>query len=1111
MRCVLVAGVLAGIAGACRPAERPAPLFELLDPEATGIAFVNELPESPEINIVNYLNYYNGGGVAAGDVDGDGLVDLYFTSNLGTDRLYRNLGGFRFEDITDRAGVGTAPGWTSGVTMADVNGDGHLDIYVSTVSHLALHGSNVLYLNNGDGTFTDRTAEFGLQHVGYSTQAAFFDYDGDGDLDMYLLNHSTHEERGKAFNPERRTRHPRSGDRLFRNEGNRFTDVSEAAGIYGGVEGYGLGIAIGDLNLDECPDIYIANDFHEGDFLYLNTCSGSFVESIATAMGHTSLASMGVDVGDFDNDGRPDVVVLDMLPERDDIVKTSASAEDFNVYHLKLQLGYHPQLGRNTLQLNRGAGRFSEIAYLAGVEATDWSWAPLFADLDNDGFNDLFVSNGIYRRPNDLDYIAYVGERTVQAALMQGIGPELLAELLGRMPHVPIPNYAFRNNGDLTFTNLAREWGLGQPGFSTGAVYADLDNDGALDLVTNDVNAPARVYRNRARTLNGHHYLLVRLDGAGTANTAGIGAKVVIYHNGTMQMAEQFPTRGFQSSVDPRVHFGLGSSTRVDSALVVWPDRRYQVIRAPAVDRILVLSYREATGRYVRAATMPGQAQLFADVTQRYAPPVKHEENAFFDYNREPLIPHQLSTEGPALAVGDVNGDGLDDIYVGGAKWQAAALLVQDRAGRFRLVRDAAFVADSTHEDVDAVFFDADGDGDQDLYVVSAGNEFWDEHEPLLDRLYLNDGRGGFRRSADGLPRFFENGGCVAAADFDGDGDVDLFVGGRVVSRQYGVLPRSILLENDGRGRFRDVTAARAPGLGEAGLVASATWLDYDGDGQLDLVVVGEWMPIRLFRQERGGFVERSAEAGLGETHGWWNVVRAVDLSGSGRPDLLLGNLGLNSSIRGSRRRPVRLYVGDFFQDGRTEAILTLYKADVSYPLGRREELLRAIPQLAERFPTYASFGAARLEDLLPPAELRRAQVREAYVFASALARNRGDGTFALYPLPVEAQFAPIYAAATGDFDGDGHTDVIVAGNFFGVPPARGRYDASYGLLLRGDGTGALTPVDLEISGLVIQGEVRGVEVVRHATDGALIAVARNDGVLQLWRAVGRRTARPKG
>jgi len=1036
--------------------EHRAPLFESVPPAASGVAFVNTLPEdsATAFNILNYLYYYNGGGVAAGDVDGDGLVDLYFTSNLESDRLYRNKGNFQFEDITERAGVAGPPGWKSGVTMADVNGDGRLDIYVSAVSYLEMHGHNVLYINNGDGTFTDRTHEYGLEHTGYSTQAAFFDYDGDGDLDMYLLNSSVHTERKPSAHPQRTPRHPRAGDRLFRNDGGHFIDVSDRAHIYGGVEGYGLGVVASDLNGDGCPDLYIANDFQENDFLYWNNGDGTFTESIARAAPHTSEFSMGVDAADFNNDGRIDLMVLDMLPDREDILKTSASADHLDVFNLKLQAGYHAQYARNTLQLNRGGGHFSDIGYLAGVYATDWSWAPLFADLDNDGFKDLFVTNGIWRRPNNLDYIAAISTQ----------GPAQLDDkaLIALMPHVPIANYAYHNNGDLTFTDMAAAWGLGEPGFSNGAAYVDLDNDGALDLVVNNLNAPASIYRNHARGA----YLQVQLKGSG-ANTAGISAKVIVRAGGKTQLLEQMPTRGFQSSVDPRLHFGLGASTRIDSLTVIWPDRRFQVLTNIPANQLMTLSQHDAAGRFSYA--VPTHA-VFTDVTTRVGIDFQHHENTFYDWTREPLIPHLLSTEGPALAVGDVNRDGLDDFYVGGAKWQPGQLFIQ-QAGGFRAASTPSIVsiaADSLAEDVGAAFFDADGDGDADLYVVSGGNEFWDDAEPLRDRLYINDGRGGFRRAP--LPDFFHNGSCVVPGDFDGDGDVDLFVGSRVVARKYGVTPRSYLLQNDGAGHFTDVTAEKAPDLASVGMVTAAAWLGKD------LIVVGEWMPVRVFRSEGGHLVDRTRQAGLAGTEGWWNSVTVADLNGDGRSDLVLGNLGLNSYIRASQSEPARLDVN---------GILTFYKHGVSHPLPGRDELLSVMPQLRAKYPTYAAFAASRIE--------AAATVLEARDFASSVAIDQGHGTFVLQPLPTEAQFAPVYGAVAADFDRDGHADLLLGGNFFGVTPVQGRYDASYGLLLAGDGKGGFVPIDIDIDG-----QVRHMALARGPNGARFVVVAKNGDRLQM-------------
>ena len=1065
---------------------RGAARFERLPGDRTGVQFRNDLPEQPELNILNYLYYYNGGGVAVGDVDGNGYPDLYFTANLGPNRLYLNQGDFRFDDVTERAGVAGSSGWTTGATMADVDGDGLLDIYVSGVDYGTSDGANILYINNGDGTFSDRTREFGLEHAGYSTQALFVDYDGDGDLDMYLLNFSTHEERGEEIGMRATAPHPRAGDRLFRNDGGHFTDVTVEAGIYAGAEGYGLGVVASDLDLDGCIDIYVANDFEGDDRLYLNDCDGTFTQSIATATRHTSRFAMGVDVADIDNDGLPDIYVADMLPEREEILRSSATAEGLEAFELRMRVGYHPQYARNTLQLNRGGGRFSEIGYLADVHATDWSWATLLADFDNDGWKDLLVTNGIYRRPNDLDYIDFVGQTAIQSSLAGGVTGENLS-IRDRMPSVPIPNYLFRNRGDLTFENVATEWGVGEPGFSSGAAYVDLDNDGALDLVINDVNGPAAIYRNRSRELDGAHFLRLELRGP-AGNRQGIGAQVVIHHDGRLQMMEQVPTRGFQSSVDPRVHFGLGSSTRVDSLTVVWPDGSVQRLTGLAVDTVLRLNHDEATAADDVDRAAP--ATLFEEAPDALAAAAPHQENRFFDFSREPLIPHQVSREGPALATADVNGDGLDDLYLGGAKWQAGQLLLQRPDGSFAVAPVATFQADSLHEDVAATFLDANGDGHPDLYVVSGGNEFWGDAEALRDRLYLNDGAGGFQRAEGALPERFANGGAVAAGDFDGDGDMDLFVGGRVVAREYGAVPSSALLRNDG-GRFVDVTDEMAPALRQVGMVTGASWLQ--GPQGLELAVVGEWMPVRLFRFADDRLVETTAEAGLAGTEGWWSHVAAVDLNGDGLEDLVLGNLGLNSYLRASPDAPLRMHVADFAGDGTVQQVLSRMNDGARYPVLGRDDMAAAIPWIRERFPTHAGFAAASLEEVFGRQALADATMVEARTFASTIALRRAEGAFDLRPLPAEAQFAPIRASAALDADGDGILDLLVGGNFHGVTPLRGRYDASYGLLLIGDGTGGFTPVDPVRSGVMIDGEVREMSVLRGADGALMVAAARND------------------
>ena len=1087
------------LALACRDAAEPPALFERLTPSTTGVTFENRVPDDTALNILNFLYYYNGGGVAAGDVDGDGRPDLYFTSNRGSNRLYLNRGGYRFEDVTDRAGVGGPSGWKTGVTMADVNGDGRLDIYVSTVTYRALRGRNALYVNNGDGTFTERAREYGIDQQGYTTQAAFFDYDGDRDLDLFVLSFSTHGERSLTAAAKRSVRSARGGGRLYRNDGGRFVDVSAQAGIFGGFEGFGLGVVVSDLDADGCPDIYVANDFQENDFLYRNNCDGTFAESITQATTHTSRFSMGVDAADIDNDALPDVLVADMLPDRESILKTSASTEDFDLFNARVRAGYHAQFARNTLQWNRGRGRFSDVGFLAGVHATDWSWAALLADLDNDGRKDVFVTSGIYRRPNDLDYIDFVGQPAVQATLGDTITSRDMA-LIARMPQVPATNHVFRNVGGLRFTEVTEGWGLDQPGFFNGAVYVDLNDSGALDLVVNVVNGPAAIYRNRARELSENGSLTVTLRGA-APNTTGIGAKLLVRIGDTTQLVEQMPTRGFQSSVDPRLHVGLGRATSIDSITIVWPDRTFQVLTHVPANRPLVLSQSEAGGRYewVRSSPPP----LFRDVTDRLRVQVRHVENAYNDFTREPLMPRLLSTEGPALASADVNGDGLDDVFVGGAMWQAGTLLLQQRDGTFLPSAQPALAADSVSEDVDAVFFDADGDDDVDLYVASGGNAFTIPAQPMRGRLYLNDGRGLLRRAIDALPEAYDNGGCVAAADFDDDGDVDLFLGSRSVPGAYGKSPKSRLLRNDGAGRFADVTMDRAPGLSEAGMITSAAWVDYDGDGKLDLVTVGEWTRVLLFHQEQGRFVERGERAGLEDTEGWWNSVSVADLTGDGRPELVLGNLGLNSYVTASRTEPARLYVHDFGRDGTVESILTVYKHGVSHPVAGRDEIVRAVPALRSRYPSYASFGASTIDRIFPEAEVASAKTLVARSLASVVARNDGQGRFTIEPLPVEAQIAPIHATVADDFDGDGRIDLLVAGNFHGVPPIQGRYDASYGLLLRGTGSGRFAAVELSRSGVELEGQVRRMRMVRTPA-GRVVAVARNDDrVLMLQPATG--------
>jgi len=1108
----------------CSCRQKTQTLFEKLSPRQTGVTFANTLVEEPLFNSVNYLYFYDGGGVAVGDLNNDGLADIYFTANAQPNRLYLNKGDLQFEDITKKAGVeGERGGWMTGVTMADVNGDGWLDIYVCRSNYLDKKGANQLFINNGDLTFTERAAEYGLAFAGLSRQAAFFDYDRDGDLDMYLLTHSVHSKKtyGRA-EKLRPVRDEEAGDKLYKNENGRFTNVAAAAGIYESPLGYGLGVAIGDLNGDGYPDIYIANDFHEDDYLYYNNGDGTFTEALRQSMGHTSSAAMGNDLADFNNDGLLDVVTVDMLPEQEKIRQSSVTADAYDIYDAKLSFGYYHQLRRNTLQLNRGPAAndnaasktkihlFSEIGQLAGIHATDWSWAPLLVDLDNDGHKDLFVTNGIFRRPNDLDYVNYIKQPETQALIGRQdptappvpIARDKLAEIVRHMPSVPQANYAFHSNGDLTFENRAAAWGLGDAGFSSGAAYADLDNDGDIELVVNNVNAPAAIYKNllyqNAKDSLRTHYLKVRLNGR-AQNTFGIGAKVVLHNRDKIFFQELMPTRGFQSSVEPMLNFGLGNIAHLDSLEIIWPTGEYQVLKNLAANQTLTLRQTDAVEAYNYSLRQPAPA-IFHEATPEIRLDYAHQENTFMEYNREPFIPHFLSTEGPAFAVADVNGDGLEDLYLGGGKHQAGRVFLQNRRGEFAAIDDSVFIRDSLSEDVDAAFFDADGDKHPDLYVVSGGNEFLGNAEPLRDRLYLNIGNGRFRKAENLLPEIYANGACVKPADIDHDGDVDLFVGSRSVPWQYGVTPESYLLINDGRGKFTDETSSRAPNLSGVGMVTDAVWADLSKDGFEDLIVVGEWMPVAVFYYEGGRLIDVTQKYGLQNTHGWWNTVAAADFNQDGCVDLVAGNLGLNSILKASQDKPVQLFIHDFSGDGKPEQILTYYNGEKSYPLALPELMFSHIPTLRSKYPAYANYAGRSVQDIFPRAQLEAATVRTATEFASLLLLNQGDETFRPTPLPMEAQLAPIYAILIGDFNRDENQDVLLGGNFYGAPPEQGRYDASYGGLLLGNGAETLAPVSLQSSGFAVTGEIRQIKAVQTAAGGTLIIAARNNDKVVIFR-----------
>ena len=1073
--------------------------FELLTAEQTGIDFQNRLEETPQMNIFTYLYFYNGGGVAAGDLNGDGLPDLYFTSNMESNKLYINQGDFKFSDVTEKANVAGQKGWTTGVTMADVNGDGKLDIYVSQLGdYKNIRGKNQLYINlgndgNGIPQFENQAEQWELDLVGFSTQAAFFDYDLDGDLDMFMLNHSVHSNGTYVKSTARTEEHPLSGDKLFRNDGDKFTNVTEGSGIYSSVIGYGLGVTVGDINWDGYPDIYVGNDFHENDYLYINNGDGTFSEQLETSMGHTSRFSMGNDIGDINNDGFPDIISMDMLPEDPVMLKSSAGEDSYEVYNYKLNFGYNHQFSRNTLQLNLGNGKFSEIAQLSGIAATDWSWSSLIADLDLDGHKDIFITNGIKRRMNDLDYINFVSNDAIQHRLEGDLTDDDLA-LVDKMPIVKIPNYAYKNMGDLAFQDMSEEWGLNQQSFSNGAVYVDLDDDGDLDLVTNNVDQEAFVYKNNTITIEekGNNFLKINFNGK-SPNVFGIGTKVIIPLENKTIVNEVFTTRGYLSSVSNELVIGLGKRENIDSLIIVWPDKSFEILLDMQANQKIVVDQKNADGTYeYRREAKP----VFTDATDSFSIPYKHEENKFIEFSREALIPHMSSTEGPTLAVGDINGDGRDDFFIGGAKWQAAELYIQTDKG-FSKMEQEALKLDSLHEDTAAEFVDVDKDGDLDLVVISGGNEFRGENDPLKVRLYRNAGKGTFRRDTQAFLGIFITGSCVTVGDFDNDGDPDLFIGGRVVPWNYGEIPESYLLENDGKGIFKDVTREVAPDLEKIGMVKDATWADINNDGYPDLVVVGEWMPVSILINENGK-LKKAPIPGLEDSNGWWNTLAINDIDGDGDSDLIVGNLGQNSKLTASKEEPLSLYVKDFDNNGQIEQLLLYYNNGTEQVFATKDELSKQMPGIKNRFLKYTEFAKAKPNEIIPQEQLDEAEKLYAYELRSGLFINQGNMDFQFQPFPVQAQFSPLNAFYTFDFNNDNKKDILAAGNFYEINIQLGLYDADYGTLLKNTGQGAFEWVPNHKSGLKINGQVRDIKMIMFQNKPYLL-VAKNNEAIQIF------------
>ena len=1091
---LLVVCVAVAITVGCGASSQRDTLFTQLPADSTGITFVNDVEDTVDRHVLNFPYMYNGGGVAAGDVNNDGRPDLYFTANMGPNKLYRNEGDFQFRDVTEQAGVSDTTGWTTGVTMADINGDGALDIYVCRAGIVgADHRRNQLYINDGDGTFTEQAAAYGLDASAYSTHASFFDYDRDGDLDLYLLNNPPIRDSRVSTQPTSRQRREFENDQLFRNDDGTFVDVTPQSGLRHDAIGFGLSATVSDINQDGWPDVYVANDYNVEDRLYINQQDGTFEDRIHQWTDHMARSSMGSDIADYNNDGRPDIFVADMLPEDNRRQKL------LNITH-RPSVTENFQFQRNVLQLHNGpvdarsgsGGSFSEIGQLAGVSNTGWSWAPLFGDFDLDGHKDLFVSNGVrYDHTNmDFQFADYI-----PALMDASTSEEELYRLAQDMPSTPIPNYMFRNRGDLTFETTSAEWGLAQNGFSNGAAYADLDGDGDLDLVVNNIDDPAWVYRNTTVETTDRHFLRVALEGP-EANRFGIGATVTVTtRDGQTFFQEMMPARGFQSSVEPVLTFGLGAADTVD-VTVTWPDQTQQKRAQVRADQTLSLHHRDAQPVEAESSSPP-DLRLARVSAEARGLDVTHQENAYEDYRDEALMPHMLARLGPALARGDVNADGREDVFVGGAREQQAALFVQQADGKFVSRPVEAFARDAAFEDVAATFLDVNGDGHDDLYVVSGGRSQV-LPEDYQDRVYLNDGTGRLEAAPDVLPDIGSSGGTVAAHDYDGDGDPDLFVGGRVRAIGYPLPPQSYLLENTG-GTFEDVTDAVAPALRRPGMVADARWGDVTGDGHKELVLAGEWMPIRVFRHEGDGtFADITSTLGFDGSNGWWNRLALVDLDGDGDLDVLGGNRGGNHQVQARPDAPASVYAADFDDDGDTEPIMSHYIDGVEYPVPRRGLLMDELSMFRVRYQSYASYADATMNDVLTPDQWERAETFRAYTFASSVFEQQDDGTFTRHDLPVEAQFSPTRGVVVRDVNGDDRPDVLLAGNDFTRHRYWGPSDAGKGLLLLNQGGMSFKAQRAAESGFYAPGDVRDLLLVPTA-DAPLVLVGNNDAALDLF------------
>ena len=1073
-------------------------LFSLMPASHTNIHFQNKVGETEEFNVLEYGYLYNGGGVAAGDINNDGLVDLYFTGNMVGSHLYLNKGNLEFKEIAKEAGVFADGLWNTGVTMADVNADGLLDIYVCrSAAKVPSKRENLLFINNGDLTFSEQAKQYGIADSGYSTHASFFDFDNDGDLDLYVLNHSTQEYAGFSQITEslKQRSDPSFSDKLYRNDNGKFKDISKEAGLISNVLGFGLGLAVSDINNDGWLDMYISNDYNEQDYLYINNQDGTFTESLDQYIGHTSLFSMGSDVADINNDGYTDIVTLDMLPEDNYRQKMVSGPDNYEKFSRLAASGFHQQTMRNMLQLNNEGNSFSEIGQFSGISNTDWSWAPLIADFNNDGLKDIYITNGYKRDYTNMDFMNYAVQQKLEED-KTGTKTSILS-LLDKMPATIIENYMYKNNGDATFTKMNLEWGMDQISLSNGAAYADLDNDGDLDLVVNNLDEPAFIYRNNTLNDASKSYLKVQLHGPKN-NPMGIGAKLILYTQNTTQVQEYIPSRGYQSAMALPIHFGFDSSDKILKLEVCWPNGKRETILEPEKNQSLILSIDNAA-YYKTDRNVP--PQLFVDMTEDSIIPYWHIHNNQNDFRQERLLPHKLSSQGPRMAKADVNGDGFMDIFIPGGKDMASSLFIQKSNGRFEESNLLVFGTTKQNEVVNAHFFDLEGDGDADLYLVMGGNEFETGSNLYQDQLYINNGKGNFELSHNALPRMDQSSLAITSADIDRDGDLDLFVGGRLIPGNYPRQPESTILENMGDGTFKKATERFGPELASIGMVTDAHFEDLNADGQPDLIVVGEWMPLSVFQNENGQLKPLTKSTGLELTKGWWNVLKTSDIDDDGDMDFVVGNLGLNSQLKTSIQEPVSLYYADFDGNGAVDPILTYFIQGKEYPVYSKDDMQEQLVFLKTKYVNYSDYASQQISDILTPEQFQKAERLNVDTFAHLIIENTGNFTFKIKELPKEAQWAPIYAIKSDDLNGDNKKDLILGGNFYGSRVKFGRYDANKGAIYFGDGEGDWEYVSSKESGLNLNAEIRDVKTIQDSAGHGLIIFSQTDGPLLIYKS----------